>query len=66
MTYAELGEGFQALKIDQHLAKERQKNGWYRYVEAQIWADPDTLRGRFGNAEDVTPEPWTYQGVTYA
>lgn len=64
MTYEELVEGFEALKIDRHLMKEMESNGWYRYVEAQIWADPEVLRREFGSSVGVVPEPWKLHGVT--
>ncbi len=65
MTYEELVEGFHELKIDQHLERERKKNGWYRYVEAQIWSEPETMRRKHEISYEVTPEPWTYKGVTH-
>ncbi len=65
MTYEELREGLYELKIDQRLEVERGKNNWYRYVEAQIWSDPETLRGRFTEWVEVEPEPWTHNGITH-
>ncbi len=65
MTYQELQEGLQELKIDQHLETQRKKNGWYRYIEAQIWSDPEILRNKFPEWIEVEPEPWTYNGTTY-
>ena len=65
LTYEELVQNFQKLKIDQHLEKQRNELGWYRYIEAQIWADPEVLRSKYGVPHEVTPEPWTHNGITY-
>ncbi|MCC5790051.1 MAG: hypothetical protein JJT75_10465 [Opitutales bacterium] len=65
LTYEELLEGFDTLKIRQHLDRERTKNNWYRYVETQIWSHPETLKSRFTEWIEVDPEPWTYNGTTY-
>jgi hypothetical protein len=65
LTYQELHEGLQKLKIDQHLETQRKKNGWYRYVEAQIWTNPEILKNKFADWIEVEPEPWTYNGTTY-
>ncbi len=65
MTYKELVEDFNILKIDQFLEKNRQKNNWYRYVEAQIWSEPEMLRKKYGIEYEVTSEPWTHKGITY-
>ncbi|MDF1756629.1 MAG: hypothetical protein P1U89_27845 [Verrucomicrobiales bacterium] len=60
LTYEELVEDYHRLKIDQHLDRERENNGWYRYVEAQIWSEPETLRSKYDTAYKVTPETWTH------
>lgn len=65
MTYKELVDGFVELKVDQHLERERKNNGWYRYIEAQIWSEPDRILRDHGTPYEVTPEPWTHNGVTY-
>jgi hypothetical protein len=67
LTYEELVEDFHELKVDQHLDREIGENGWYRYVEAQIWAEPQALRETHGVSHEVTPEPWTHtlSGVTF-
>ena len=65
MTYEELISGFQNLKIGHFLEGERAKNNWYRYVEAQIWSNPETLRKKFTEWIEVKPESWTYNGTTY-
>lgn len=65
MSYEELVEDFQKLKIDQHLEKQRIELGWYRYIEAQIWSKPETLRNNHGISYEVAPEPWTHNGITY-
>ena len=65
MTYDELVEDFQKLKIDQHLEKQKKALGWYRYIEAQIWSNPEPLRCKYGTAYEVIPEPWTHNGITH-
>lgn len=65
MTYEELTEGFHKLKIDQFLQSQRKQNGWYRYVEAQIWSEPEFLLKNHGTSYEVTPEPWTHGKVTH-
>ena len=65
LTYGELIEGFEALKIGEHVRRQQNENGWYRYVEAQIWMDPEVLRAKYGISQEVTPEPWTHDGVTH-
>lgn len=62
LTYDELVEGYESLKIGQRLERERETNGWYRYVEAQVWSNPERLRRECGSAVKVTPESWTYEG----
>lgn len=65
MTYDELVTGFRNLQLDQYLKKAAEENSWYRYIEAQIWAEPESLPGRHRILSEVTPEPWTHQGVTH-
>ena len=65
LTYRELEARFRELKIDEYLRENRRTNHWYRYIEAQIWADPREMRARFNNWIEVDPEPWTYDGLTY-
>ena len=60
LTYEELLENFYELKINQHLDRERKEYGWYRYVEAQIWSEPEALRKTHGVLQALTPEPWTH------
>lgn len=65
MTHAELVEGWSKLKIDKHLERERNRNGWHRYVEAQIWAEPEEIQKKYRHSVEVTPESWTMGDVTY-
>lgn len=65
LTYRELEEGFLELKIDVYLNEKEKRNDWYRYVEAQIWADPEELRSRFPDWIEVDPEPWSHDKVTH-
>ena len=66
LSYQELLERYHDFHIDRFLTEQRESNGWYRYVEAQIWADPQVLREKYGEeASEVWPEPWTHAGVTY-
>ncbi|NBB81083.1 MAG: hypothetical protein GVY36_16860 [Verrucomicrobia bacterium] len=65
MTFEELVDGFRKLGIYQFLERQKAENNWYRYVEAQIWSEPASLRRKHNRFYEVTPEPWTYQGVTY-
>lgn len=65
LTYEELEEGFRELKIDLYLNERAQRNDWYRYVEAHIWADPEDLRSRFRDWIEVDPEPWSDGKVTH-
>ena len=64
-THEELLENFDFLKIRQCLERERKKNNWYRYVEAQIWLEPREIPNESKTSYEVTPEPWTHRGVTY-
>ncbi|MEM6916279.1 MAG: hypothetical protein AAF491_06890, partial [Verrucomicrobiota bacterium] len=57
--------GIRELKIDTYLAENRKTNHWYRYVEAQVWADPIEMRSRFTDWIEVEPESWTHNGVTH-
>lgn len=65
LTYDELGARLSELKIDDYLAENKRTNHWYRYVEAQVWADPAEMRSRFKNWIEVDPESWTHDGVTH-
>jgi hypothetical protein len=65
MTYEELVLGFQKLQLNQYLKRAVEKNSWYRYIEAQIWSEPESLLGKYKILDEVTPEPWTHQGVTH-
>ncbi len=65
MTYHELRDRLEELKIDRYLETGRRENHWYRYVEAQIWSDPELLRAKFSEWIEVEPEPWTLNGVTH-
>ena len=65
LTYIELKEQFHELKIDLFLDENMRTNYWYRYVEAQIWADPQDLRSRFTDWTEVDPEPWSSSTITY-
>lgn len=59
LTFDELRRDFRKLKIDQFLETNRSRNYWYRYVEAQIWADPKILNVTENQWQEVTPESWT-------
>ena len=65
LTYEELIQDFQKLEIDQHLEKQRNELSWYRYIEAQIWSDPQPLREKYPMTQEVTPEPWTHNWITH-
>ncbi|MDF1811516.1 MAG: hypothetical protein P1V20_04860 [Verrucomicrobiales bacterium] len=65
MTYEELVEDFEKLKIDRHLERQIESNGWHRYVEAQIWSEPKALRKKYKISHEVTPETWTHDGITH-
>ena len=65
LTYHELETQLSELKIDEYLTENRRTNHWYRYIEAQIWADPRDMRSRFKDLTEVEPESWTYDGVTH-
>ena len=66
LTYQELVESFQTLEIDIYLKRHRAENHWYRYVEAQIWSDPELLNERYAISYEVSSESYTINGVTYA
>ena len=65
LTYVELVERFSELKLDTYLEERIERNDWYRYIEAQIWADPEDLRSRFCDWVEVHPEPWSSYTVTH-
>lgn len=65
MSFDELKDGLQSLKIAAFIEERKRRNDWYRYVEAQIWADPEQLRNRFRNWIEVDPEPWTRGNLTH-
>lgn len=65
LTFKELQENRESLKIDKHLAIQRKRNNWYRYIEAQIWADPERLKSEFNIPFEVHPEPWCDGSVTH-
>lgn len=65
LTFSELKEGFYKLKIDGYLNEGRRRNDWYRYVEAQIWANPEELRARYSDRIEVAPEPWSEDKMTH-
>ena len=65
LTYHELETQLSELKVDEYLTENRRINHWYRYIEAQIWADPRDMMSRFKDLIEVEPESWTYDGVTY-
>ncbi len=59
LTFSELKEQYRELKIDSYLDERKAKNDWYRYVEVQIWSNPEELRSRFTDWIEVDPEPWS-------
>lgn len=65
LTYQELETRIHELKIDSFLAENRRTNHWYRYVEAQVWADPLDMKSQFDDWMEVDPESWTFNGVTH-
>jgi len=65
LTFDELEADFQELKIDEYLTERKRSNNWYRYVEAQIWADPNNLKSRFTDWIEVEPEPWSDGKMTH-
>ncbi len=65
LTYRELEERLHELKIDKFVDEGKRTNYWYRYVEAQIWAEPEDLRSRFNDWIEVDPEPWSFSTITH-
>jgi len=65
LTFDELEERYYDLKIDGYLGERNRSNCWYRYIEAQIWANPEDLRSRFSDWIEVDPEPWSDGKVTH-
>ena len=63
MTYEELCEASDELKIGQYLETQRRQKCWYRYIETQIWSDPEILRNKFTKSIEVEPEPWTHNAT---
>ncbi|MCH6256745.1 hypothetical protein MLD52_09315 [Puniceicoccaceae bacterium K14] len=65
LTYNELHNGIRELKISTYLAERKRSNDWYRYVEAQIWANPNDLSSRYSDWIEVEPEPWSDGRMTH-
>ncbi len=65
LTLRELKDSFQDLKIDKYLEAQKNKNCWYRYIEVQIWSNPEALKSRFSDWIEVHPEPWSDGKVTH-
>lgn len=65
LEFDELKEQFHSLKIGAFIEERKSANNWYRYVEAQIWANPEELRNRFRDWMEVDPEPWTSGNLSH-
>ncbi len=65
LTYEELKRDARPLKIDRYLESQKQINHWYRYLEVQIWLDPEALKRSHPDWVDVVPEPWSDGKVTH-
>lgn len=64
-TIEEVDAQLSALKIDSYLEERVRGNQWHRYLEVQIWSDPESLRERYPQWIEVDPEPWFDGRVTH-